>query len=71
MIRKGDKVFAYLNVVLIRNTALNIASNRQTGDIRCPNHGARFAVGSRKCLFGPCIGEFLILAPVELRVGKI
>jgi len=58
VIRKGDKVFAYLNVVLIRNTALNIVSNRQTGDIRCANHGAHFAVEARRCLFGPASVNF-------------
>jgi nitrite reductase/ring-hydroxylating ferredoxin subunit len=75
VIRKGQTVYAYLNDCPHWNVPLDIVPgrliSRQTGEIQCANHGARFAVETGECRFGPCLGEALTPAPVELRDGEI
>lgn len=75
VIRKGETVYAYLNDCPHWNVPLDIIPgrllNRQSGEIQCANHGARFDVETGQCRFGPCLGESLTPALVELRDGGI
>lgn len=40
--------------------------DRETGDLVCSTHGARFRVSDGLCLSGPCVGSRL--APVEVAI---
>jgi nitrite reductase/ring-hydroxylating ferredoxin subunit len=39
--------------------------------IQCSTHGALFEPATGECVFGPCIGQHLTPAPVEIRGSEI
>ena len=75
LVCKGEAVHAYVNDCPHWSLPLDVFPgrflNRVTGDIQCANHGARFAVESGLCIFGPCLGDSLTRVPIEVRNGTI
>jgi nitrite reductase/ring-hydroxylating ferredoxin subunit len=70
VVRQGSRVFAYVNSCPHIGTPLEFLPDRfLTADgqeILCSTHGARFEIGSGRCLAGPCRGKSL--QPVRVRV---
>ncbi len=75
VLRRGGKIFAYVNRCPHQGTPLETFPDRfldQTGELLiCSTHGARFRVKDGACVQGPCEGA--LLEPLRLQVsdGKI
>lgn len=75
LIRQGDSVVGYVNRCPHTGSPLNWSPDRFL-DLRkeyivCATHGARFRVDDGACVSGPCQGDFLGEAAVEVRDGDV
>ncbi len=70
VVRKGDRVHAYLNTCPHQGHPLNWKPDafltRSGESIMCSVHGAVFEKGSGLCVAGPCVGKSL--RPMECAV---
>ena len=70
LVRRGDRVYAYLNTCPHQGNRLDwkpdafLTRNREL--IMCSVHGAVFEIDSGMCVGGPCVGR--TLRPLEARV---
>ncbi|MEQ8964720.1 MAG: Rieske (2Fe-2S) protein [Azospirillaceae bacterium] len=68
--RKGDKVFAYLNLCPHLGTPLDWAPDRFMAPdgrhLQCATHAARFRVHDGLCVAGPCVGDALTPVPAHV-----
>ncbi len=75
VIRRGDEVFGYVNSCPHVGVPLDFRPHRfLTPDkqfILCSTHGALFTIESGLCTRGPCHGDSLEPAAVELRDGWV
>lgn len=75
LLRRGARVFAYLNRCPHKGTPLETFPDRfldQTGDLLiCSTHGARFRVSDGFCVQGPCEGAWLKRAGVLVSNGIV
>ena len=75
VVRQGRRVFAYVNSCPHIGTPLELLPDRfLTADgleILCSTHGARFEIGSGRCLAGPCRGRSLQPVSVRLDGGTV
>jgi len=74
-IRRGDKVFAYVNSCPHIGIALDWAPDRfLTRDgqrIICAVHGAEFRIEDGECTRGPCLGDRLEQVMIEINDGMV
>ena len=70
VVRKGERVFAYLNRCPHQGHPLNWQANEfLTADrslLVCRSHGACFDVSTGLCVAGPCVGAYL--REIEVRI---
>ena len=71
LIRRDGDILAWHNACPHQGRALNWAADRflfdDDGRLVCPHHGATFELPSGDCIAGPCQGERLKRARVEMR----
>jgi len=74
-VRKGEKVFVYVNSCPHIGVPLNWRDDDfLTLDkvrIICATHGAEFKIATGECLYGPCAGDHLEAVTVDIREGVI
>jgi nitrite reductase/ring-hydroxylating ferredoxin subunit len=74
-VRKGDRVFVYVNSCPHIGLPLEPLPDRfldtRKQAIICAAHGARFRIEDGVCLTGPCIGEVLDAVPVRIEDGRV
>ncbi len=74
-IRRGERVFVYVNSCPHIGTSLNLLPDRfLSADgtrIVCVTHGAEFRIEDGFCTDGPCIGDRLTAVPAYLRDGTV
>jgi len=74
-IRRGERVFVYVNVCPHIGTSLNLLPDRfLSADgtrIVCSTHGAAFRIEDGFCTAGPCAGDRLEVVPCEIRDGAV
>jgi nitrite reductase/ring-hydroxylating ferredoxin subunit len=74
-IRHGDRVLVYVNSCPHLGVSLDWAPDRflsaDGSRIVCATHGAEFAIADGNCLRGPCFGDRLEAAAVEMRDGAV
>ena len=75
LVRKGDRVRAYLNRCPHAGHPLNLKPHDfLTPDrslIVCCSHGALFDMDTGYCVDGPCAGESLVPIPIEIVGGHV
>ena len=75
IIRKGNRVFGYLNSCPHAWVQLDGSPdrfmNRDRSHIMCATHGAMFDIETGRCIAGPCLGDHLMAFPVTVRDGTI
>ncbi len=75
MVRRGDRVFGYLNRCPHQGTPLEFLPDRfltrDGSEILCSTHGARFEIASGLCTAGPCTGSHLTPIPLDIVDGEI
>lgn len=75
LVRRGDRVFGYVDNCPHRDLPLHFVTGRYLSPdgaaILCVNHGARFDVESGVCLSGPCVGLSLTPLPLEASGGVV
>ena len=75
VVRKGARVFAYVNDCPHQNLPLDLVPGRfldlHKARILCTNHGARFEIETGECVLGPCRGERLAAVPVRVVAGEV
>lgn len=75
IVRRGGAVFAYENSCPHTGTPLDWTPDRFLSDdkshIVCATHGARFRIEDGLCFSGPCHGDRLARAAVEIDGGMI
>ena len=75
VIRRGDKVFAYVNSCPHIGSPLDLQPgrflNREGTLILCTTHGALFRIEDGFCVFGPCAEKSLISVKTEIRDGAV
>lgn len=75
LVRKGDEVFAYLNVCPHAGRMLNWGPDRfLTKDrslIMCAAHGANFEISTGLCVAGPCEGDALTKIETSIENGRV
>ena len=75
VVRRGERVYAYLNSCPHNWRPLDFAQDQFLSgsgrDIVCYAHGAHFAIESGECTDGVCIGEHLIPVPARIENGMI
>jgi nitrite reductase/ring-hydroxylating ferredoxin subunit len=75
VVRKGARVFGYVNDCPHQNLPLDLVPGRfldlQKTRILCTNHGARFDIETGKCVSGPCLGERLEPVAVRVVAGEV
>jgi nitrite reductase/ring-hydroxylating ferredoxin subunit len=73
--RRGEGVLAYVNACPHIGTPLDTIPDRfLTSDGReflCSTHGARFRLEDGYCVWGPCEGDSLERAPVQVVDGLV
>ena len=73
--RRGDEVFAYLNVCPHAGRELTLPDGRvflhEQRYLLCPVHGASFEMADGACVGGPAAGDRLKPVPVEIVGGEI
>ncbi len=76
LVRKGDKVYGYVNncphydrapLGWKKDEFLNGAKDR----IMCSAHGALFRIEDGACTIGPCLGQALQPIPVTVKDGMV
>ena len=75
VVRKGQRVFGYLNICPHYSLPLNHRADEfltRTGDrIMCRQHLALFAIEDGRGLDGACEGRGLDIIPVSVRAGEM
>ncbi len=74
LLRRGDRVHAYLNVCPHAGRRLDYAPGRfllRNGVLICAAHGASFNDSDGLCIDGPCRGEHLRVVAVQLDSGDV
>jgi nitrite reductase/ring-hydroxylating ferredoxin subunit len=75
LLRKDDRVYAYLNICPHAAQALNWGPDRflftPEGHLVCGVHGATFEVDTGQCILGPCLGRRLTRFETEVREDQI
>ena len=75
VVRKGDAAFGYRNCCPHAGGPLNWLPGRlldpSRRHIQCSTHGARFRIESGLCVWGPCQGQSLEVAPVRIEGDAI
>ncbi len=75
VVRRGDRVFAYVDVCPHLGTPLETFPDRFLDlgkrHLLCSTHGARFRIEDGRCVFGPCLGRSLAVVPVAVVDGAI
>lgn len=75
LIRRGDKVYGYVNSCPHAWTPLDWSPDRFTNmeksHILCGTHGALFDIATGLCTAGPCKGDKLTPFTISIRDGKI
>ncbi len=75
IVRKGDDVFAYINICPHTNAPLEwnpdefLDENKEY--IVCALHGAKFSIEGGDCLGGPCNGNGLDTLNVKIVDGQV
>ncbi|MDP6390292.1 MAG: Rieske (2Fe-2S) protein [Alphaproteobacteria bacterium] len=74
VVRRGDRIFGYVNSCPHVGTPLNWVEDRfMTSDktlIMCATHGACFRIADGHCVAGPCVGESLRSISTVVRDGE-
>jgi len=75
LVRRADRVFAYVNACPHLGTPLETFPDRfldRTGRrLICSTHGALFRIEDGLCVFGPCQERYLAAVPVAVVDGRI
>ncbi|MGD8430369.1 MAG: Rieske (2Fe-2S) protein [Ectothiorhodospiraceae bacterium] len=75
VVRRGDRVFAYMNVCPHRGTSLDWMPDRfmdpEGRFLQCATHDARFEVETGHCVAGPCRGDALAAIDVVVEKGQV
>ena len=75
VIRRGDKIFAYVNSCPHIGSPLDLQPgrflNREGTLILCTTHGALFRIEDGFCVSGPCAEKSLISVKTEIRDGAV
>lgn len=75
VVRRGDRVHAYLNTCPHQGNRLDwkpdafLTRNREL--IMCSVHGAVFEIDGGMCVGGPCVGKSLRPLPVRVVDGEV
>lgn len=73
--RKGDKIFAFVNICPHAGTPLNmdegVFMERTGAYLMCHTHGALFQLEDGLCVAGPCNGERLQSVELKVENGNI
>lgn len=71
LFRRGDEIVGYDNVCPHQGRPLNLSPDQflftRDGWLMCPHHGASFDVETGTCVEGPCRGDRLKPAELEIR----
>jgi len=74
-VRRGDRVFVYVNSCPHIGVPLDFAPDRflstDGSHILCATHGARFRIEDGECFGGPCVGDVLEAVPARIVDGMI
>ncbi len=74
-VRRGERVFVYVNVCPHIGTSLNLLPDRflsaDGSRVVCVTHGAEFRIEDGRCLAGPCLGQALQSVPTRLADGLV
>ena len=75
IVRRGDKVFAYVNSCPHTGVTLNWKPDEFLSFdrvyIQCSIHGAQFRISDGYCVYGPCAAQSLQSVSVEIIDGMI
>ena len=75
MVRKNEKVYAYINSCPHTGSPLNWTGDQfltRDGEmIQCALHGALFHITDGLCIRGPCLHQRLTAVPIVIRDGDI
>lgn len=75
LVRRDQKVFAYLNVCPHAGRMLNWGPdrflNKDRSLIMCSAHGAIFEIDSGLCVGGPCLGDALSKLDARIEHGRV
>lgn len=75
VVRRGDRVFGYVNVCPHARTPLDWTPDRfltrDRENLLCATHGARFRIEDGFCVAGPCPGASLTPVPVAVEDGNV
>ncbi len=75
VVRKGEEVYAYVNVCPHAGHALDWRPDgfltRDRSMIMCSAHGAVFEIETGLCVAGPCPGKSLRRVPVRVADGRV
>ena len=74
-VRKGDKVFVYINSCPHTGAPLDIHAgkffSRDRKHILCSTHGALFKIENGQCVSGPCLSSYLEAVPIAIEDGDV
>ncbi len=74
-VRRGERVFVYVNACPHIGTSLNLLPDRflsaDAALIVCVTHGAEFRIEDGYCLRGPCSGDRLEAVPARIENGAV
>ena len=74
-VRRGERVFAYVNSCPHVGVSLDWAPHqflsRDGAQIVCATHGAMFEIETGRCMEGPCGGQALEAVEVRIEGGRI
>jgi nitrite reductase/ring-hydroxylating ferredoxin subunit len=75
LLRRQDKVYAYLNACPHVLSALDWMPDRFLDPtrtlIQCASHGAQFRIDDGFCVDGPCAGKSLTAIPIDVVDGEV
>jgi len=75
VVRRADRLYAYANICPHQRHPLDLLPDEFLVDdgrlIRCASHGALFEPDTGRCVFGPCIGKFLVRLPCRVNAGVV
>lgn len=75
VVRKGEKVFGYVNACPHLTTTLDMISDDIFDEaatlLVCSFHGAQFRIDDGVCIGGPCTGDKLQPYPLVVRDGNV
>ena len=75
IVRQDDRISSYRNAYPHQGTPLELFPDKLLDETRahllCSTHGARFLIGSGKCVRGPCEGSRLEPIAVSAEEGAV